>query len=564
MIILGISGRGHDAASAIIVDGKIIAACEEERFCRIKHAPKHMPIKSAKECMKIANKKPENIDFVTYYFNPERYNKDIIPYILKNHKQFLKNPKKNNLIGVLSRGRKHKKYAEETVAKLSINKNKLKFVDHHLAHMGCSYLLSNFNESMILSIDNMGELSSTVLAVGKGGEIKIIKEQNAPHSLGVLYATATDYLGFKPFSEEGKVMGLASYGKPIIPVKKIVDIKNGNFLIKEPFLCNEINSKKYFSKGLEKKYGKPRDPKKEITEFHKNFAASIQNAVEQVTIELVKWIHKKTGLKNICIGGGVALNCSLNGKIENLNFIQEVHIFSASGDNGTSLGSAVYFYVKRMGKRPTFKNQAGLGSFFSKKEIETELKNKGYKYKLCKNIPYEAAKILLDEKVLCWYQGRAEFGPRSLGHRSILALPNSVKLKNHINKNIKIREMWRPLCPSILNTKTYKYSKNKNSAKHNYMIVTSKATNYAKKRIPGVIHIDGTIRIQSVTKSECLKYYNLLLEIEKKTGDGVVLNTSFNYKGEPMVNSPKDALNTFEIMPINTLIIGDFIVQKNL
>jgi carbamoyltransferase len=557
MIILGLTGSTHDSSAAILVDGRVVAACEEERYCREKHAPNKLPIDAAKAVMKFANISPREIDYISYYFNPALYDSQIYSFLSASVKDILSKPEE--LKRVLNRGKKHVDKSEKIAELLGI-KAPIKYINHHLAHASSAFYLSGLEESMILTLDNIGEINSTMAAIGKGTSLDILKEQQIPHSLGMLYATFTDYLGFRPFCDEGKVMALASYGKPSIALEEIIELENGEFRIKEPFTNLNVDKTRQFSQNLINKYGPSRAPNEPLTQRHKNIAASVQYAIEQTAVHIVTWMHNKTKLKNLCLGGGVALNCSMNGKLHDLPFIENMYIFPAAGDSGTSLGAAVYTHVRETSQRPAQIRYAGLGESWKNEEIIKALRDSNLFFRESSDPALEASKILMEDKVICWFSGRAELGPRALGHRSILALPE-VETRDFINREVKHREMWRPLCPSILGKSVEKYAPNSSDGR--FMIVTYNANDYAKARIPGVVHIDGTMRTQAVYNEENPHYESLLRYMGNLTGNPVLLNTSFNLKTEPIVNSPEDAIKSFLKMPVKKLILENFIAGKS-
>jgi carbamoyltransferase len=559
MIILGLSGSTHDCSSAIIKDGKIICAIEEERLSRKKHAPYSLPILSAREVIRQAELKPQDIEKVAYFLDPSTFNKKVLNHIiLGDPKRYLLNALAYRTYKFYNRGKKYEDELLRTLNTIGVMAP-IEFVKHHLAHIAGAFYLSPLKESMIISLDNMGELDSTLLAYGKGSMIKEISSQNIPHSLGMLYATITDYLGFKAWSEEGKVMALAAYGNPTIPLQKIVALKNGKFKIKTEFQMIQTRKKnRLYSKKLIKLLGEPRKKNEQITQHHQNIAASIQFATEEVAKYIVSWLYKITKSKNLCLAGGVALNCKMNGELLKLPFIDNLYVSPAPGDSGASLGAAIYCSVINSKVRPRPLLNTNIGRGYSNKEILKALKSSNLSYKKITDPDKVAAELLLKEKIIVWFQGKTEFGPRALGYRSILALPQKKSIKDFINIEVKHREQWRPLCPSILAEQSYKYFENSSFGR--FMNVAVHSKELARSNVPSVIHIDGTSRIQKVYENENPLYYNLLKIIGYKTGDPILLNTSFNLK-EPIVNSPKDAIRTFKKMPITSMIIGNYVVQ---
>jgi carbamoyltransferase len=561
MNILGISGSTHDSSASLIINGNIFMAVEEERITRLKHARGQKPIHAIETILKRANLRPEEIDLVSYFLDPKLYNRQALGHVLVGDPgRYLLHPRSYRTTKFLKRGNRYENDLLELLTFLKI-KAPVEYVPHHLAHAASAFFLSDFDSAMILILDNMGELASTSLLVGNDTELKMLKSQNIPHSLGMFYSAITEYLGFTPWDEEGKVMALSSYGNQILPLDHIVKIKNGEFRINRDFqMVETIGHDRCYSKKLIKRFGPSRKKDGEINQRHRDISASIQNATEAVSKELVKYINKETKLNKLCVAGGVALNCKMNGELYKLDFVEDIYVPPAPGDNGASLGAAIYSMVLREKKRPKPLIKAGIGPAFSNDEIKKRLELDGISYIKLNNPAKTAAELLLKEKVIAWYQGELEFGPRALGHRSILALPNSINLRDYINKEVKNRELWRPLCPSITATHVNEYFHISNNAR--FMNIAVESTDYAKKRIPGVIHIDGTARIQVVYQEESEVFFDLLNIIGNETGDPILLNTSFNRKGEPIVSTPRDALFCFEAMPIKTMVMGDYLIQK--
>lgn len=561
MNILGLSGSTHDPSAAVIIDGKVITAIEEERLVRVKHASHFLPIESARAVIKQAGLKPNDIDIVTYFFDPSLFDRQVVNYILREDPmRYIIHPIVYRTHKFLMRGRRYKNELIKLLDQIGMNDTPIEFVRHHLAHAASAYYLSPFNKAMILTLDNMGELESTVLAKGEEDKIEVISTQAIPHSLGMFYSVITDYLGFRAWDEEGKVMALAAYGKPTIPLEDIVELGGGKFEIKRDFqMIQTLAKDRLFGRGLVKRFGEPRKRGEPITQRHKDIAASAQFVVEEIVKYLVTWLHSKTGYRNLCLAGGVALNCKMNYELLNLPFVEDIYVSPASSDAGTSLGCAMYTYVKNVGKKPQPLLRAGIGRRFTNDQILAALKVQNVNYKKIKDPSKTASDLLLRGKVIAWFQGGSEFGPRALGHRSILSLPYEESMRDYVN-NIKQREMWRPLCPSILAQSAKVYVKNPMDGR--FMNVAFRSTEFAKHRIPAVVHVDETVRVQRVYDTESIIYSNLLKNIETETGDPVLLNTSFNVAGEPMVDSPMDAIISFKKMPIDALVIGNYILTK--
>jgi len=561
MNILGISGSTHDSSASLILNDEIFMAIEEERVTRKKHAIGQKPINAVNKLLENAGITPKDIDLVSYFINPELYSKQA-PFhvIFGDPKKYLLHPKSYRTKKFLKRGQKYINDLEEILNTAGIIAP-IEYVQHHLAHAASAYYLSGFDDAMVLVVDNMGELDSTTMLYGKGKKLDILKTQKIPHSLGMFYGAMTAYLGFKPWDEEGKVMALAAYGKPIIPLDEMIVLKDDGFKIKKAFqMVETLTHDRCYHADLSKILGSARKSGEPITQFHKDIAASLQYAIEQTCKHLVNYMHNITGSRKLCVAGGVALNCKMNGELLKLPFIDEIYVPSAPGDNGSSLGAAVYSFVQQKGIVPKSLHIAGIGQEFSDEQITNAINESGMSFYKTDAPAKVAAELLLQEGIIAWYQGRSEFGPRALGHRSILALPQKEETRDYINKNVKHRELWMPLCPSISANSASEYLKNSSDSR--FMNVAFEATPYAKDRIPAVIHIDNTLRVQVVCTEESYIYAELLKIIGEKTGDPVLLNTSFNGRGEPIVDSPIDAINSYSGMPINSLVIGNYVVRK--
>jgi len=563
MNILGISGSRHDSSACLIKDKKIFMAIEEERIIRIKHASGRRPFMAINTLLENAHISPSDVNLVSYFLDPSLFNRQVLKYVLfDDPKRYLLHPKNYHTIRFFYRGKRYENDLKDMLRTQGITAP-IDYVNHHVAHAASSYYVSGFKDAMVLVIDNMGELDSTSIFYGNGSNLKLIKSQKIPHSLGMLYAAVSEYLGFKPWDEEGKVMALAAYGNPIIPVDKIATIGDGWFKVNKPFqMVQTRNYERCYDKELLRMFGPARQRDEPITQFHKDVAASLQRTVEEVCKNLVSYAHKITGSNKLCVSGGVALNCKTNGELLKLPFVEDIYVPSAPGDNGSSLGAALYSSVFRNGTLPEPLHVAGIGQEFTDSQIKTALELSGLPFYETKDPAKDAADILLKEEMVLWFQGKTEFGPRALGHRSLLALARKEETRDFINSNVKHRELWRPLCPSVLAECANKYFKKLSDGR--FMNVAFDATDYAKERIPAVIHIDNNARAQLVYKAESEVFHSLLEIIGQKTGDPVLLNTSFNGRGEPIVNSPSDAITTFQCMPINSMVIGNYVVRKKI
>ena len=602
MKILGISCFYHDSAATIVVNNEIIASVQEERFTRIKHTP-DFPLNSIRFCLEETGLRIEELDAVVFYDKPivkfERLlstfyqvaPKGLIPFIKSipvwlKEKLFLRKLIYDNL-----------KEIEPSLKKKDLN---LLFTEHHISHAASSFYPSNFKESAILTIDGVGEWCTASICKGVEKKIEILKELHFPHSVGLLYSAFTYYLGFRVNSGEYKLMGLAPYGienseETLSFIKKIkseiVDIKEDGsiFLNQEYFkytyglrMIKENKFKSLFDIKIRKEH-------EEITQTHCNMALSIQKITEEIVIKMVKETKKLTNSNNLCLSGGVALNCVANGKIEELGIFENIYIQPASGDAGGSLGAALatnhmYFNCDRVYSNDyDLMRGSYLGPYFSEKEIL--ITNKKYKaayehISLFVKLSERVAKLISEGNVVGWFQGRSEFGPRALGNRSILADPRNPEMQKKLNLKIKYREGFRPFAPSVLE-EDYKHYFEGNTMSP-YMLLVKKIKKEIKIKTPSeywklnywdklytnrsklqsIAHVDFSARIQTVSKKTNFRYWSLINEFKKITGVGVLVNTSFNVRGEPIVNSPEDAFRCFMNTEMDVLVIENFIYLK--
>jgi len=591
--ILGISAFYHDSAAALIINGDIVAAAQEERFSRKKHDPRY-PFNAVSYVLSAGKLKLSEVDYVVFFEKPflkfERLLETYMAFAPKGFKSFsLSMPLwlKEKLFQKRFLFKKLQQHDEEFK-----DISKIKFSEHHYSHAASAFYPSPFKEAVVLTLDGVGEWATTTVAIGKDNKLEMIKEIHFPHSLGLLYSAFTYYLGFKVNSGEYKVMGLAPYGKPKykdIIIKKLMDLKeDGSFKL----------NMKYFSyatgltmtnKNFSNLFGYPiRNPKKDLLDdFHMNIAASIQAVTEEIVIRLTKNIANEFKIKNLCLAGGVALNCVTNGKILREKIFDNIWIQPAAGDAGGSLGAALAYWHHELKKpREIFQDRmkgSYLGPQFSEKHIEEQLNQLKAKYnkKTSDEITSIVANELSNSKTVGWFQGRMEFGPRALGARSILADPRSEKMQKELNLKIKFRESFRPFAPSVLRedvnnwfelnydspymllvSEVKKDKQTKMSDKEKKLFGIEKL-NIKRSSIPAITHVDYSARIQTVHKATNSKYYNLINEFKKTTGCPVLVNTSFNVRGEPIVCSIEDAFNCFMGTNLDILVIEDFILYKN-
>lgn len=540
MVILGINGGvrpGYqDVSATLIKDGKILVAIEEERLNRIKFSSGQLSELSVQACLDYAGISIRDVDVIACHG------------ITWGH-------------------------TFETILRSYFEDNfgycpKLFFVHHHDAHAASAYYGSGFDEALIFTMDASGDGVSTQISVGKNGKMQVLERFSRPNSLGILYSIITQFCGFRRDSDEYKLMGMAAYGdKTAFDFSEIIDYNDGKFYFDETYLKpikqgepQPSRQEKAYSKKLVDFLGKPRLRNEEITQVYYDIAASAQYHFEKVILKMVTDFHKRTQIKNICLAGGVALNCLVNQKIMNLDFIDNIYVQPAAGDAGISLGAAMYASVEA-GYYPQTIESALLGTEFSNEQIKNILDENLIKYKYVDDPAEVAADLIFNNKVIGWFQGRMEFGPRALGARSILANPAMPDVKNILNKKIKFRESFRPFCPSVIEEDFKEYFVGK-ATKAPFMNITFDATEKAKIFTPGVVHADGTARIQTVSKEHQPLYHSFLCKLKEKTGHPVVVNTSFNTNNEPIVNSPSDAVATFYRSGLEALIIGNYLIEK--
>ena len=561
MYILGISAYYHDSAAALLKNGKLFAAVEEERFTRIKH-DNQFPLKAIRFCLEKEGITGQEIDYITYYEKPllkfERILETFVETYPFSLKPFLKGIPEwiNEKIKVEGKIRSTLKY-----------KGKIFFVPHHLSHAAATFLTSPYNEAAILSLDGVGEYQTTGLWRGQVNEIRPIKSLNFPHSLGLLYSAFTAFLGFKVNEDEYKLMGLAAYGKPnyISDIYKLIDVKNdGSFAMNMSFFSYREGFQMW-SKKFEAIFGPVRKPNESFNKRHKDLASSLQTVTEDLYFSILKNLHKLTKLKAVCISGGVGLNALANGKIYKNTPFKNVYVFGAAGDSGGAIGSALYAHNSLLKIRSRSQiNTLYSGSSFSNEEIEYVLSRYKLKYKKIEDkdkLINITAGLLAKNKIVGWFQGRCEFGPRALGNRSILAKPNPKEMKAKVNI-IKRREQFRPFAGSILQEKVHEYfdvpEKNHWSP---FMVFCFQVKKSKRQVLAAIVHKDNTCRIQTVSKENGL-YYELIKKFYESTGIACVLNTSFNLKGEPIVEKPEQAFTDFLKTEMDYLVIGNYFISK--
>jgi len=590
--VLGISAYYHDSAAALIIDGEIIAAAQEERFTRTKH-DSSFPRFAIKFCLTQADISFSEIDYLAFYDKPflkfERLLETYIAFAPKGFSSFRKAipiwlREKLFMKDMLLREirKMHKDFEEK----------KLMFSEHHLSHSASAFFPSTFQDAVILTVDGVGEWATASVSIGHENSIEIIKEIHFPHSLGLLYSAVTYYLGFKVNSGEYKVMGLAPYGRPKYKetiMQNLIDVKeDGSFRLNQKYF-NYASGLTMTNEKFSELFGKPvRVPESnKLTQFHMDMAASIQAVTEEVMLKIVSSLSEEFNQKNLCLAGGVALNCVANGKIQRSGYFENIWVQPAAGDAGGAVGAALALeFIELKSKRVVRKYDGMkgcyLGPSFTDKQVETILTEIGAKFKKLetKKLLKYIAKKIADDNVVGWFQGQMEFGPRALGNRSILANPLSQETQKNLNLKIKFRESFRPFAPSILADKVSDwFDTNKPSP---YMLLVNylkkekcveideieknlrgiKSLKVVRSEVPAITHVDYSARIQTVDNKTNQIFYGLISEFYKLTDCPILVNTSFNVRGEPIVCDPKDAFNCFMGTNMDILVVGNFVLEK--
>lgn len=590
--ILGISAFYHDSAAAILKDGEIIAAAQEERFSRKKHDPR-FPVNAINYCLEEAFIEPGEISAVAFYDNPvltwDRIVKSCVVSGEEGRETF--DSAFASVLGIKLWVHDHVKKLLGTTGQLG----KIVFTGHHMSHSASCFYPSPFEEAAILTLDGVGEWSTTTMATGKGNRIDILKEINFPNSLGLLYSAFTYYCGFKVNSGEYKLMGLAPYGKPLYADKiyeHLIDVKpDGSYNLNQEYF-GFIAGKKSINEKFCALFGGPeRQPESRITRREMDLAASIQKVTEDVMIRIARETKRVTGSKNLCLAGGVALNCVANGKILKEKIFDNIWIQPAAGDAGGALGAAMVAHYQLFGaeRKPSAKmdEQKGtyLGPRFSNQEIQAYLKRKGYPAHVVSNKEQwaeEVAKSLADGKIVGFFSGRMEFGPRSLGARSIIGDARSPEMQSNMNLKIKFRESFRPFAPAVLAEDVQKYFDLDSVSPYMLLVAPVQSgllkdpgnandnaedmigiINQVRSEIPAVTHVDNSARVQTVHKDTNPGFYAVIEQFKKITGSAVLVNTSFNVRGEPIVCSPEDAYKCFMRTNIDVLVLEDAILYKH-
>ncbi len=592
MDILGISCYYHDAAAVLLRDGQVIAAAEEERFSRIKH-DYGFPKLAIKFCLEQAGIRGEDLDYVVFFEKPFRKLDRILMTALQTYPQSWKVFRESMISWMLD-----KMWVATTLqSELGIPKAKVLFSEHHLSHAASAFLCSPFDEAAILTVDGVGEWVTATYGVGRGNEIKLHKQIEFPHSLGLLYSAFTAFLGFEVNEGEYKVMGMAPYGQPryVDKVWKLIrQNADGSFALDMDYFSFHYSTDRTFNKKFEALFGDPRPTKLnfftegtgypqyfgakpsnyqelcKLNQHYADIASSIQKVTEEVLLGMARAIQKRTGLKRLCIAGGVALNSVANSRILRETDFEELYVQPAAGDGGGALGAALWAYNTLLGKPRNFTmKHAYWGRANSESEISEFLTQNNIPFRKMKDedeLVDNVVEHLTHAKVVGWAQGRFEWGPRALGSRSIIADPRNPEMKDIVNSKIKFREPYRPFAPSVLAESTEKYFELPHAAQHypaRFMLYVVPVVESQHSTLPAITHVDGTGRLQTVFKDQSPRYYKLIERFGQATGVPVILNTSFNLKGEPVVNTPANAFHTFRTSEMDTLVLENFLVEKS-
>ena len=565
MYILGISCYFHDSAAVLLKDGVVVAAAQEERFTRKKHDSSY-PKNAIDYCLSHEKIASQDISYAVFYEKPflkfERIFLNSVEYAPKSLRFYTESMKRWFF--------EHAWIKSHIISTLGISSSQILFSEHHLSHAASAYFVSPFKDSAVLTIDGVGEWTTVAWGIGKGSDLQLSEEIRFPHSLGLLYSVFTYFCGYEVNDGEYKLMGLAPYGQPIYEekIKKLLHLnRDGSFNIDLKFFSYQYSLTGVYSKEFEKIFGKPNKTPDKITKYHADIASSIQKVLEDIVINIAKYVRKKSGLSNLSFAGGVAFNSVANYKVLQAAGFDDIYIQPAAGDAGGALGAALWAYHTVLNnKRKYIMDDVYLGEEEQEEQTVAVFKSLNVKYRKVRNekLIDEVSEKLAEKKVIGWVQGRFEWGPRSLGNRSILADPRSFEMKGVVNKKIKFREAFRPFAPSIPIEKATKYFDvlNEKSYPFKFMLYVAPVKSSKRKELGAVTHEDGTARPQFVSKKSNPIYHNLISAFGQKTGTPVLLNTSFNLRGEPIVNNSREAYQTFMKSGLDVLVVNNLIIDK--
>ena len=560
MNILGISCYYHDSAAALVQDGKLVSAAHEERFTRKRH-DSDFPMQAIEYCLREAGISASDLDYIGFYDKPmTKFDRILQTYLATWPKSF------PSFFKAMPVWLNEKMWTPQTIRKKLGYEGPILFAEHHVSHAASAFLVSPFEEAAILTLDGVGEWDTTTYGIGRGTSIELFKTIHFPHSLGLFYSAFTYYLGFKVNSAEYKVMGLAPYGTPRYYdtiMKHLIDLKDdGSFRLNMDYFVYDW-ALTMTGRKFARLFGQPRrEQESALTQFHKDVAASLQQVTDEVVVKIAKHLHNETGLANLCMAGGVALNCVANSKVLAQTGFQNVFVQPAAGDAGGALGVAYYIHNTLLGNpRNSSMDHAFLGPAFSDEEIEAFVQEHQLPVRKLdrSELLSTVARLLTDQNVIGWFQGRMEYGPRALGSRSILADPRNPENWKRVNLKIKFRESFRPFAPTILEDRLEDYFEfNRPSP---FMLFVAQVRD-DRRTIPAVTHVDGSARLQTISRKQHGLYYDLIEEFEHQTGCPVVINTSFNVRGEPIVCTPQDALTCFLRTDMDYLVLGSYLIEK--
>ncbi len=591
MNILGISCYYHDAAAALLRDGQLIAAAEEERFTRVKH-DYNFPKSAIQFCLDAGGIPGNEVDYVAFFEKPFRKFDRILMTVLQTYPQSYKVFRESMITWMID-----KLWVGATISsELGIPKDRVLFCEHHLSHAASAFLCSPFDEAAILTVDGVGEWVTGTWGTGRGNQIDLRKQMVFPHSLGLLYSAFTAFLGFEVNEGEYKVMGMAPYGQPryVDRVWKLIrQDGDGSFFLDMDYFCFHHSTDKTFNRRFVELFGEPRPPKMlfftaesgfpsyfgeppsnynelcKLNQHYADIAASIQKVTEEVLLGMARHIQKETGLKQLCIAGGVGLNSVANHRILRETPFEELFVQPSAGDGGGALGAALWADNMLLGNPRRFRmDHAYWGKSYEPSEIREFLDRNQVTYQQIESddrLMDLVVERLQHGKVIGWFQDRFEWGPRALGNRSILADPRNPQMKDIVNTKIKFREPYRPFAPSVLAECAEAYFDLPNAVHHypaRYMLYVVPVRPCRQSVLPAITHVDGTGRLQTVFREANPRYYQLIERFAQATGVPAVLNTSFNLKGEPIVNTPANAFNTYSKSEMDTLVLGNFVVEK--
>lgn len=563
--ILGFNCYLHDAAACLLEDGRLVAFCEEERFTRRKHTGE-FPALAIEQCLREGRIGFDELTDAAFYFKPWRLlwgrGRSVLQQFPRSLVQLFSHRPRTWMQLARARQELERRFAQPGRPA----RHRFRFVEHHACHAAASFFSTPFDHAAILSLDGAGEWATTWLGVGEGTSIRRVRQIGLPHSLGLLYSAVTHYLGFKPWSGEGKVMGLAGWGSPrhVAAFRDIVSCTpDGGFRLNLDYFDFQVGGwTEWVSPKFIEVFGPRRVPESELTEHHMDIAASLQVVVEDVAVHVARHLRELTGEDRLCLGGGVSLNCVMNSRIQQEAGFREVAIYPAAHDAGTAVGAALYVYHHVQGHARELWPEAHVygGPEYAAHEYRAALQRGALQYTEPDALCATVADLLAQGKIIGWMQGRMESGPRALGNRSILADPRSADVKDRVNRTIKRRETFRPFGPSVLADAATTYFEMASPSPH--MLLVNPVRAEWRDKLSGITHGDGTARVQTVTREQNSLYYELISAFGERTGVPMVLNTSFNVRGEPMVASPEDAVHCFLGTDLDALVLGPYLTIR--